>query len=134
MWLHRVTGCYMVLQGVARCYTVLKGYTLVHGVRRCYKVLHLLHGVRRWYMVLPGVTGCYTRCYMVLQVVVWCYTMLKGATRWCMVLHDAKGFSRPSYFFREKPWGRGFTGACVRARVYARVFDIMAFYPSVCNM
>ena len=74
---------------------------------------------------------------MVLQVVVWFYTMLKGATRWCVVLHDARALSRPSHVFREESWGRGCTGACVLARVYVRVFTraFLILWPFTrCNM
>ena len=64
------TWCFTVLQGFRGC-----GYTVLHGVTRCYRVLRCVTGC---YRLLHGVNGCYT----VVHGVTWCYTALKGASWW----------------------------------------------------
>ena len=59
---------------------------------------------------------------MVVQVVVWFYTMLKGATRggaWCYTMLGP--FPAPPMFLGKSP-GVEVVRACVLARVYVRVF------------
>ena len=65
--LHVGTWCNTVLQGVT---LVIWCYMVVHGVTRCYRVLHtVLHGVTGCCVVLHDVKGCYT----VVHVVTRCY-------------------------------------------------------------